>query len=209
MFGQEAAEISSYSWPRLEPLQVCATSNPTGCPQKTAKASSLTYISHATTSHTTLPRKTTSKQNKTNTKKKKSTKPMLVLLLLADMNEINRSLCTFSICVLQYSTEQKGKFMLKVFSVSTVLFIRMKDWSEDTLSNAVLGPGLHTCFKVQGMLMTGLGCRLTNVMTSSPYSGRLMLMCLARAWTAASKSRSYFTQSKETDLGFGFMHCPG
>lgn len=61
--------------------------HPTGCPQKTAKSSSLTCVSHATTSHTTLPRKTTSKQNKTNAKNHKL---MLVLLLLAAVNEIKQ-----------------------------------------------------------------------------------------------------------------------
>ena len=86
-FRQEAAEISSYSWSCLEPRQVCATSNPTGCPQKTAKPSSLTYISHATTSQSTLPRKATSKQNKSNTKKPQNQ----VLLLLAGVNEIKQS----------------------------------------------------------------------------------------------------------------------
>jgi len=81
-FRQEAEETSFYSWSHLEPCQVCATSNPTGCPQKTAKPSSLASISHATTWHTTLPRKTTSKQNKII----KKSRPVLVLLLLAGVN---------------------------------------------------------------------------------------------------------------------------
>jgi len=42
--------------------------------------------------------------------------------------------------------------MLKIFSINPVLFIRMKDWSEDTFSNAALRPGLHTD-RVQVMLI--------------------------------------------------------
>lgn len=37
--------------------------------------------------------------------------------------------------------------MLKMFFINSVFFIRVKDWNEDTFSNAVLETGLHIGLK--------------------------------------------------------------
>lgn len=92
--------------------------------------------------------------------------------------KLNIYLCTFSICVLQYSAEQKGNFMLKIYSIKPVLFIRMKDWRRTHFQMLYWDQGYtHASGRAY---MTGLGCRLTNLTTSSPYSGRLTLHVLGQ-----------------------------
>ena len=93
--------------------------------------------------------------------------------------KLNRALCTFSIRVLQYSAEQKGNFMLKIFSINPVLFIRMKDWSEDTFSNAVLGPGLHTCLKFRACSCDRLGLYIEQYDDFFPILRQANALC---AW---------------------------
>lgn len=56
-------------------------------------------------------------------------------------------------------------------------------------------------YKVQGTFMTGLGCKLTNLMASSPYSGRLMLCVLGQGLDHSIQVH-ILIYTKQTDLGF-------
>lgn len=88
---------------------------------------------------------------------KKETKPILALLLLTGVNEIKQIfVCDYYLCApVQYRT--KGNFMLEIFFINSVFFIRVKHWSKDTFSNAELEKGLHIGSRFRVCLYDRLG----------------------------------------------------
>lgn len=191
------------------------------------QASSLTDNSHATTSHTTSLMKTTSKQNNTNTKihtrthkhthnqtkkqPKKETKPILALLLLTGINEIKQIfVCDYYLCApVQYRT--KGNFMLKIFFINSVFFIRVKHWSKDTFSNAELEKGLHIGSRFRVCLYDRLGTWTAK----SDYFFLILTQANAPyAWPGQCLDHSIQVQVlsypvKAKIFRVWLMHCPG
>lgn len=119
--------------------------------------------------------------------------------------KFNRSLYTFSICVLQYSAEQKTQ----TISCLNLLYKSHSLHQDEGLEwrhifKCCTGTRATERLKSSGhTYTTGLGCRLTTPTTSSPFSGWLMLRVLGQGLDHGIQAQVF------TDLGFGFTDCPG
>lgn len=112
-----------------------------------------------------------------------------------------------TLCVLQYNTE--GNFMLKNFFINSVFFIRVKDWSVHTFSNAVLEIGLQIGLKFRVCLYDRLG---TWTAKADYFSLKLTQANAPYAWPGPGPQCPSAVLSypvKGNRFRVWLRHCPG